>query len=321
MKKIGILLSITIALTTCLSEKSEHNIYALIVSKDGKVVKENYFNGKTENNLMNVQSVTKSIVSILIGIAIDEGYIESEDVPVYTFFPEDSILFDGNKNKITIKHLLNHTSGLSWDGYNEHESFIKSKNPISYVLTKKLVDIPGHIYNYNSGGAHILSAIIEKATGMTTLQFATVKLFQPLGISEIEWNKLNDSIYDGAGFGLSMKPIDLIKIGELMLENGSYKGVNVLSKNWIEKSESNIEKMPTQWGIRNSKHGYGWYSARIQETEIFYAMGYGGQFIFVIPSKKMVIVAMHNSDTPNGIEQQVDFIKDSFPLILNEYDR
>jgi len=320
MKRIGILIISVLTLASCSNKKSENSIYSLIVSKDGKVIEETYFNGKTENDLVNVQSVTKSIISLLIGIAIDEGYIINEDVKIHTYFPEESALFDEDKRKITIKHLLNHTSGLYWNGYKEHNPFLKSQNPIKYVLKKELKDLPGQTYNYNSGGTHILSAIIEKATGMTTLQFATEKLFLPLQISDLDWEKLNDDISDGAGFGLSMKPIDLIKIGELLLNNGSYNGENILSNKWCDKSMDNQEKKETEWGIRNSKHGYGWYFATLNENDIYYAMGYGGQFIFVIPEKQMVIVSTHNSDTPNGIEQQADFIINSLPALLEKYD-
>lgn len=320
MRKIGIILVIALTLVRCSTKKSENSIYSLIISKDEKVLKESYFSGKTKNDLVNVQSITKSVVSLLIGIAIEEKYLQSEDIPIYTFFPKDSALFSEDKKKITLKHLLNHTSGLKWDGYKEHNSFLKSPNPTKYVLEKELVALPGQTYNYNSGGTHLLSVIIEKVTDKTTLEYANENLFQPLLIETLDWKKLNDGIYDGAGFGLSMKPIDLVKIGELLYNNGSYLETDVLSKTWIEKSKDNNEKLETKWGLRNSKHGYGWYSATINEIEIYYSMGYGGQFILVIPAKKMVIVSTHNSDTPNGIGQQVDFIKNYLPSILDKYD-
>ncbi len=319
MKKIALLFLLIISVSGCSTNKSEQNIYALIVSKDGIIKEEKYFNGKSETDLMNVQSITKSILSLLIGIAIDSGQIENEEIPIYTFFPEYVDLFDSNKKQITIRHLLNHTSGLNWKGYKEHDSFLASQDQIKFILQKELVEDPGQVYNYNSGGTHLLSAIIEKATGESTMQFAQDKLFLPLEIFEINWDKLNDGFYDGAGFGLEMRPLDLVKIGALILNNGLYDGERVISSNWINKSININAKKETKWGIRNSLHGYGWYIANYQGEEITYSMGYGGQFIFILPTKNLVIVTSHNTDTLRGIGQQVAFIKHTLPEILSRY--
>jgi len=307
---------ISLVILSCSSQQSENNIYALLIANEEKTIEDSYFNGKRPTDLMNVQSVTKSILSILVGIAIDKGYIANEDTPILNYFPEESDLFDGKKKEITIKHLLNHTSGLHWEGYKEHADFLQSQNPVKYVLEKEMEQVSGEKYNYNSGGTHLLSAILTKVTDKTTLEFAKEVLFEPLHIDSLHWSTLKDGIYDGAGFGLSMYPKDLIKIGKLVLNNGTIDGTQIISQKWIRKSFDNSEKKETRWGIRKSKHGYGWYSATYNEREVLYAMGYGGQFIFIIPSKKRIIVALHNSDTPTGIQQQVDFISETFPELI-----
>lgn len=316
MKQISILLIFTFLLWACSNQKSEDNIYALLISKDGKLVQEDYYKAKTKTDLFNVQSITKSIVSLLIGIAIDEGFIQSEDQFISEFLSFDANLEDDLKSKIKISHLLNHTSGIDWDGYKEHEDFLAAANASQYVLDKKGLETPGELYNYNSGGTHLLSQILTQSTGMSTLEFAEKYLFVPLGMATVEWKKLSDGIYDGAGFGLSMRSEDLIKLGHLMLSGGISKGQQIISKEWINKSFNSGLKKETKWGLRKSTHGYGWYSSRYKELEILYAMGYGGQFIFIVPSKDMVIVTNHNHDTADGIAQQIDFIRDSLAHIL-----
>ncbi len=318
MKKIVLVLILFINFTGCSSEQSEKNIYALLVSEGDKLVKEEYFNGKQKTDLLNVQSVTKSIVSLLIGLAIDKGFIKNEETFLYEYFPDEPYFDTEQKKSITIKHLLNHTSGIEWNGYLEHAAFLKSSEPFKYVLQKEMVDHPGEVYNYNSGGTHLLSLIISKSTGMSTLEFADENLFQPLGCAPVRWEKLNDGYYDGAGFGLSMQAQDLLKIGQLLLDKGKWNTTPLIPAHWISKTYDEGLKKGTKWGLRQSKHGYGWYSKTKGDKQILYAMGYGGQFIFIIPSEDMVIVSTHNHDTPDGIAQQVDFIKETFPPLLKE---
>jgi CubicO group peptidase (beta-lactamase class C family) len=308
---------------TALSEEliaKEDNIFSILVSKDGSLVLEEYYNGKTKDSLCDVQSLTKGIMSILIGIAIDKDYIQSIDEPIANYFPEEfKNLTDKKKKDITIRHLLNQTSGLSWKGYPEHEKWLNSKDPISFVLNKELEDEPGKIYNYNSGATHLLSVIISKSTGESTLEFANSFLFQPLGIKQVDWLKRNKGYYDGSGLGLKMKPIDLMKIGQLLEKKGRWKRELVVSEQWVEKLFDANEKSNTDWGLKNSKHGFCWYKTESGGDIIDYGMGYGGQFIIMIPNKKLVIVTTHNHDTPNGIEQQMKFLIGKLPKLIEAY--
>jgi len=319
MKNNVILLILFVVITGCSNNQSEENIYSLLVSKNGELVKENYFNGKQNEDLFNVQSVTKSIVSLLVGIAIEKGAIKNENVPIHNYFPDSAYFENELKKNITIQHLLNHTSGLTWKGYLEHSAFVESNNASKYVMEKEMVSAPGEIYNYNSGGTHLLSIILTKATGMSTLEFAQENLFKPLGIESIAWSKLNDGYYDGAGFGLNMRSEDLIKIGRLVLNKGKLNNRQLISKDWIDKIYDDHLKKDTKWGLRKSKHGYGWYSKVSGDMQIVYAMGFGGQFIFILPYKDMVVVSTHNHDTPNGIDQQIDFIKETLNPLINHY--
>ena len=298
----------------------ENYIYSTIISKKGEIVFEQYYNGKIKDSLCDVQSLTKGLVSILIGIAIDKEYIKNENVPIKVYFRDEYAgLTDKNKENISIKHLLNQTSGLSWKGYLEHENWLNSEDPISYVLQKELENNPGEKYNYNSGATHLLSVILSRTTGKTTLEFADAFLFNHLNISLIDWQKRGKGYYDGSGFGLKMRPMDLMKIGQLLESNGKFNEVEIISEQWVQKLFNENEKSATEWGLRNSKHGFCWYSCEFAGNKINYGMGYGGQFILLIPDIDLIIVTTHNHDTPDGIDQQIKFLNKKLPQLIKEY--
>ncbi|MEW7277561.1 serine hydrolase [Aquimarina sp. 2201CG1-2-11] len=308
------------AITSEIIPQVQDGIFSTLISKKGKIVFEEYYNGKSKDSLCDVQSLTKGLMSIFVGIAIDKQYITDVDDPIKKYFPDEfENLTNKSKETITIRHLLNQTSGLSWKGYLEHEAWKQSSNPVSFVLEKNLENEPGTAYNYNSGATHLLSVIISKATNMTTLEFANETLFKHLHIDLVDWKKRNDGYYDGSGLGLKMKPGDLMKIGQLLEKNGVWEKEQLVSKKWIEKLFDIDEKSETKWGLKNSKHGFCWYKANFEGTEIEYGMGYGGQFIILIPNKELIFVVTHNHDTPNGIEQQIKFLNRKLPKLIAKY--
>jgi CubicO group peptidase (beta-lactamase class C family) len=164
-----------------------------------------------------------------------------------------------------------------------------------------------------------LSVIISKATGKSTLEFANEYLFTPLNIETVNWEKRNQGYYDGAGFGLEMKPRDLLKIGQVIMHNGNYNSHQIISPEWTEKLFDANEKTSTQWGLKNSTHGYCWYKAVMNNNQVDYGMGYGGQFIVILPEKSLVIIATHNHDTPDGIKYQTEFLNTKLPELIEKY--
>ncbi len=298
----------------------ESYTFSTLISQNGKLVLEEYYNGKTKDSLCDVQSLTKGLMSILVGIAIDMEYIKNVDEPIKQYFPEEyGHLNDEQKSAITIRHILNQTSGLSWKGYLEHGPWLSSEDPIAFVLEKDLEQEPGVQYNYNSGATHLLSVILSKATGKTTLDFANEVLFRPLGIQKVDWKKRNKGYYDGSGLGLSMRPLDLMKIGQLLENRGNWNGKSLVSEKWVDQLFEEAQKSETAWGLRGSTHGMCWYKAQLNGDEIDYGMGYGGQFILMIPNKKLIIVCTHHHDTPDGIEQQVKFLNRYLPELIKKY--
>lgn len=301
-------------------QPKEDYIFSTLISKNGTIVFQEYYNGKTKDSLCDVQSLTKGIMSILVGIAIDKKFIKNENETIEKYFQKEfKNLKDEKKKNITIKQILNQTSGLSWKGYLEHEKWINSENPSLYVLKKNLENEPGEKYNYNSGATHLLSVIISKATGKTSLEFANEFLFKQLNINKVDWKKRNQGYYDGSGLGLKMKPVDLMKIGQLLEKKGKWNGKQIVSKEWVNKLFDENKKKPTKWGLRNSKHGFCWYRSEFKGNAVNYGMGYGGQFIILIPNKNLIIVTTHNHDTPNGIEQQNKFLNGKLPKLIEKY--
>jgi CubicO group peptidase (beta-lactamase class C family) len=183
-------------------------IDSVLVVHNGYIVTEKYYPPYKQDTMHGLQSVTKSVVSALIGIAIQEGYINSVDDAVLDYYPERTFENDDAlKRSITLEHLLTMSSGLAWDW----EKMVSSRDWVGYTLDQPMVSEPGREFYYSSGSAHVLSAIIQEASGMNTLDFAQLYLFDPLGISDIRWKTDLDGIPKG-GWGMGMTPRDMAKL-------------------------------------------------------------------------------------------------------------
>ncbi len=265
----------------------EANIHSLLILRKGHLVLEAYFDPYHKDISHVVHSVTKSITSALVGIAIDQGYIDGVDQPVLSYFPERTFSnIDPAKQAMTIEHLLTMTSGLSWPELDS--SYISPSNPVrqmyrsqdavQFVLDSPMAEEPGVRFNYNTGASHLLSAVIQETTGISTLSFAQKNLFGPLGISGEYWPSDQDGITAG-GIGIRMTPRDMAKFGYLYLNDGIWDGVQVVPAEWIETST-------TPLSIGSGHYGYQWRLG----SEAYWALGWRGQRIVVIPDLEMVVV-------------------------------
>lgn len=241
----------------------------------------------------NLRSATKSIMSILLGIALDKQYISSIDEKIYKLLPDYNFKKDTLKNEITIKHLITMKSGLASieKGVNALKFLFNNGDWVKYILNLPLESKPGDKFVYNSANTHLLSAIISNATDMSTYDFADKYLFQPLGIKNVYWEKDKKGNNFGGG-NLFMTPYDLAKIGYLYLNNGIWDGEVIISESWIEESL----KSRYEW-MYGYHYGYLWYT-RIEKSEesgkkhiTYSAHGAGGQKIFVIPELDIVVAA------------------------------
>jgi CubicO group peptidase (beta-lactamase class C family) len=285
--------------------KTEYdNIAGIVVLKNGERVYESYFDGYTSEDTVHVMSVTKSIISALIGIAMDKGDIKSVDQKVLDFFP-DYTLKRGEKTiqNVTIKNMLTMTAPY------KYKSEPYTKVYTSDDWTKAALDLLGGRtgitgeFKYSTIGTQILSGILVNATGQSVINFATENLFEPLGIKwphntaihnkEEHFAFLKEKHVSGwvvdpkgvntAGWGLCLSPRDMAKIGQLYLNGGLYDGRRLLSSKWIEDSTKEMSR----WG--EMPYGYLWWILNCKGSHCYAAIGDGGNMIFVNPEKNMVV--------------------------------
>jgi len=259
------------------------NIDSVVVVHNGYIVTEKYYPPYKQDTLHDLHSITKSVVSALIGIAIQEGYINSVDDSVLDFYPERTFENDDAlKRSITLEHLLTMSSGLEWDW----DEMVSTPDWVQYTLDQPMVSKPGREFYYSSGNAHVLSAIIQEASGMNTHDFAQLYLFDPLGMSDVRWKTDLDGIPKG-GWGMGMTPRDMAKLGYLYLNGGVWDGRQIIPAEWIEATTERHIQVPEPLEPWDLYMGYLWW---LHEDGPYAAHGTKGQFIYVIPESDLVVV-------------------------------
>jgi CubicO group peptidase (beta-lactamase class C family) len=283
-------------------------LHSLLVSHNGELVLERYFNGARATRLANVKSVSKSIISALVGIAIDRGKIARVSEPIGTYFGDLLRAPDAApKRQITIEQLLTMQSGLESTSSRNYGAWVTSRHWVRYVLTRDLHATPGTTMEYSTGNTHLLSAILTKATGVSTWQFAQAALAKPLGFALAQWPQDPQGIYFG-GNDMLLTPRQMIAFGELYLNRGRIGGVQIVPERWVEQSfvprgRSNYSEQ---------LYGYGWWMRELAGQQAYYAWGFGGQYIFVIPAQRLVVVT--TSSTATG-EQRRSHRRTMFDII------
>jgi CubicO group peptidase (beta-lactamase class C family) len=263
------------------------NMDGVVVIHQGRIVAERYYPIYTQDTLHESYSITKSVISALVGIALQEGCIDNLQDPVLVYFPEREIRnLDEWKEQITIEHLLTMSSGLDWD----QKEMVSSLDWVGYTLDQPVINEPGTTWSYSNGGPHVLSALIQRACGENTLNFAQEHLFGPLDISEYRWQKGHNGYLNGS-WGLALTPRNLGKIGYLFLNGGVWNGQQIIPEDWVEKSTDPYYSVPDPlepWGL---EYGYLWW---LHKDGPFAAQGTKGQFVYIIPDQDLVVVITAN---------------------------
>jgi CubicO group peptidase (beta-lactamase class C family) len=292
-----------------LNVAKETNVHAMLVVRHGKLVFEHYLSGSDEawgRPLGSIafgpqvrhdeRSVTKSVVALLLGIAIDRGLIKSIDEPVLSFFPEYADLRTPEKDRITLSHLITMSAGLEWheldipytNAANSEIRMETAPDPYRFALEQRVVAPPGDVWEYNSGATELIGAIVKKAAGKQIDDFARKLLFGPLGITDVEWPRDAHGNVIAAG-SLRLRPRDLAKIGQLVLQRGDWKGTQVISASWIDAATT-----PQINGLGTDFYGYFFWLGRslVDRREIRWAaaVGLGGQRVFIVPDLDLVLV-------------------------------
>jgi CubicO group peptidase (beta-lactamase class C family) len=267
--------------------KEGFDLDSLLIVRHGFLILDAYFYPYSSETLHDVASVTKSITSSLIGMALNQGSIKSIDQAALDFFPERPVKsLDENKRRITIRDLLTMSSGLNCGLRGEPELFamLRSSDWVQFTLDLPMRVSPGTEFAYCSPGMHLLGAIVEKASGISTRQMAETNLFKALGIKDFVWPVDPQSLVHGWG-DLRLHPHDMAKIGYLYLQGGQWDGRQILSPAWVADATGKQVAVPGG----DADYGYGWWVLR-EFPGLYEARGRGGQFISVWPQKDLIMV-------------------------------
>jgi len=270
------------------------------------------------DTLHNMKSVSKSVASLAIGIAIDRGLIRSLNEPIFSFFPECADLRSPEKDRIQLVHVLTMTMGLKWveatpstgDFNNDEARMHMAADPSRYVLALPVTAPAGQEFFYNTGALTLASAIVHKATGRPLDEFAREVLFEPLGISAVEWARVKGDT--DAGGGLRLRPRDMAKIGQLVLAGGRWNDRQIVSKDWIENSTTaKIKATDDQY------YGYLWWLGRVGTNagavNWIGALGRGGQSIRIVPESNLVVAVTagyYQDYSPQAFKLQFGVFRD-----------
>jgi CubicO group peptidase (beta-lactamase class C family) len=260
-------------------------LYSLLASWRGEVVLERYFNGARASRSANVKSVSKSIISALVGMAIDRGLVPSPNTPIRAYFPEVSKDRDDRKQRITVEDLLTMRSGLESTSNRNYGAWVQSRNWVQHALAKPLFAMPGTEMEYSTGNTHLLSAILTKAAGTSTWQFAQDNLARPLGFTLPRWPQDPQGIYFG-GNDMLLTPRQMLAFGELYLHKGRTGPRQVVSERWVEQSF--VPRGVSR--ISGNQYGYGWWLRELAGRQAYFAWGFGGQYIILVPDLDLVVV-------------------------------
>ena len=270
------------------------NIHSVLVIRNGYMVTEAYFHPYTRDTKIHIQSVTKSVIGALVGVAVKQGYIKSVNEKLLSFFP-DRIYSNPSKEKdsIRLKHLLSMSSGFPCQEFSDSgRSMEQTWGWVQFMLDLPVDIPPGETFGYCNGNSHLLSAIVEKRTGMNTREFANQQLFKPLGIppaEAFEW-WVDPQGFSMGGDGLFLRPVDLAKLAFLYLHNGEWDGQQIFPRNWVADSTVQYVQKP-------EGPGYGYLWTVYPDTGRYSALGLGGQQIHVYPSKNLIVIATAELET------------------------
>lgn len=289
-------------------------LHSLLISVHGQLVFERYYRGARADRPANIKSASKSVISALVGIALDRGLIKGVSQPLRDYFPGVWTRPDDEaKRAITIEHLLMMQSGLESTSSRNYGAWVRSANWVTHALSRPLIRPPGTEMDYSTGNSHLLSAILQKASGATTRDFAQQFLAGPLGFTLSDWPRDPQGVYFG-GNDMLMTPRQMVAFGELYLRNGQAKTQRVVSADWVRASL--IPRGQSRWNDR--EYGYGWWICELGGRPTFYAWGYGGQFIFVVPSLELVVVTTSASTVASERREHLEGIYDLVSRLIIE---
>jgi CubicO group peptidase (beta-lactamase class C family) len=325
------------AMTDFVLARPDLNVHVVLIERGGRLVYEEYFSGSDESwgrplgvvrfsrdRFHDLRSITKSVVSALVGIATDAHAIRSIDAPLLDYFPEYEDLRVPERQQITVRHALMMSAGFDWnedvpynDPRNDEMVMTRSAEPMRYVLARPIVAPPGTTFRYNGGTTQALGTIVQRATGRPLADYARDMLWTPLGIDDVEWKGRIGGVPSAAS-GLRLKPRDLAKFGSLYLHDGLWAGRQIVPSAWVRESTRQLMTFPNQ---RDRGYGYQWWHACYHTwsgaIDVPTAVGNGAQRIFLLPAQQTVVTVLsgrYNDFSANPPERLLlDYVVPALP--------
>lgn len=267
-------------------------VASLVVSHHGRILAERYFRGARASEPVNVKSASKSVVSALVGIAIARGLLEGTDQRVATLFPDYFRSIESPaKRRITLGDLLSMRAGLETTSFGTYGAWVSSPDWVRFALERPMTCEPGDCWEYSTGNTHLLGVAVARAAGTDLRTFAARELLGPLGIPARRWDRDPAGHYLG-GNNMSFTPTELLRFGQLYLNEGTWEGERILPASWVRRSWELRVRSP--W----NGHGYGlgWWGRDVAGERVRFAWGYGGQYLFLVPDLELAVVATTDLD-------------------------
>lgn len=291
-------------------------LHGVVVFRHGRLAFERYYDGEDQNwgyplghvvfsetTVHDLRSVSKSIVSLLYGIALADGNVPSVDAPLISHFPDCADLAeDPARRRILVRHALTMTMGFAWDEtisyadpHNSERAMEAAPDRYRYVLSQPIVSEPGTQWVYTGGSTALLARLIEIGTGQELLAFARHRLFDPIGITTAQWIRGGDDVHAAAS-GARMTPRDLARIGQLVLDNGVWNGRRIIAADWL--AQSFVPRVKAE----DLDYGYQWWLGRMRNGKPWMAgFGNGGQRLFLAPHLDLgIVIAAGNYNAPDA---------------------
>lgn len=283
------------------------SLTSVIVMRHGKLVTESYFHGGAVNKARNIHSSSKGVIQALVGIAVSERRIGGLNDPISKYLPATYFTGPGaDKKNITIRHLLTMSSGIAWKEDTSEKLIEKQPDWVRAILARPLAHRPGTTFTYGSDNTHLLSAILQRATGMNTCRYAETRLFSKINITPEHWGRDPQGVYSG-GYNLYLTPREMAKFGQLYLNGGRWNGRQVVPRVTVQQAATTVLKADKTYSYSS-----GWWKQKIRGVDIYFGWGFGGQFLYVIPSLDVVFATTQDT-SPSADGQEVDevtFVRD-----------
>ena len=289
---------------------------SLLIARHGKLVSETYFAGTDRSTLFDARSVTKSVLSMLIGIALQAGRLPSLDASVGDYIGVPYVLSDMER-AVTVRQLLTMTSRFQWDDTVDYNPWEASNDHIQFLLDRPQTD-PVGTFTYNSAAVNLLGFLLQKGVAEPLPKYADGVLFQPLGMTTVAWQQLEPGMVN-AGSGIQMSAQDLLRLGQLVLQAGRSGNQQIVPESWIVATTTPQFPWRDTYGAQTgTSYGYLWWLAQPPATVAYFAWGFGGQFVYVVPSLDMVVVT---TTEWRGITAEIDpvvFAASILTIIVND---